>query len=590
MRRHHDGAARVWRLGLAALLCAGGIGCDVTRDPPLEGDALAWANRATAERWRYARFVTRCEGRTLADCRLAPPWRSRRLFTGTAALPAPDEAGPTFWVHEWRNEQTPDDAARGLMALGDGAPISPPRLQPMADLESLRAASASAWRAPAGAVAGGAAGRATRVVVLDTVPRGLSDTGAGFVRDGGHAHGADMARIVRQAACNGAVQCAVTVETALALDLVPGRLAGGSRLGDPALGGAYGDPGSLAAAIHSATARWLAADDGSHLVLLIAAGWTPTPGDPGAEAVQQALAQARCWGAVIVAAYGNAADGPGDAGRVPRGALCAADTACAAEDGLLLAVAGAQPLPDGTLGPLPSGRDPGTVAPDLFAYGHLVRPAGGAAAWTGSSVGAALAAAAVATAWAALPDATGVEGADAVQAGVRADAAAHAGYLAPCVSAGEACQVGSLAGDRVPAPGNCTAATCPEQAEAGAGALTTADGVAADPVCDVCVLSGDTVVLAARTLPQDDPEETLTALALKITRGDGKVDRYPLAEGPLTRAELARTPLELRLADVRAAGPVRAAELVGLVSWRHPDREATGPRVRSLREAVFVTP
>ncbi|MCA9543167.1 MAG: hypothetical protein KC613_02225, partial [Myxococcales bacterium] len=356
---------------LAVALLTGGLlgGCNTGRDPDLEGLALAWADQATAERWRYARFVTRCDGKTLADCRLAPPWRSQRLFKSGGTLPEPDASGPTYWLHEWVNEQTPDDAARAIMNAGNDLPLRPPRVQPMADLDALRGAMSQAWKGPAGAVSGRIAGEAVRVAVLDTVPHGMTRVDAA---EGVSPHGLDMARAVQQGACGASVSCPVRVVTELALDLVPGRV-GGSRRGDPALGGAYGDPGSLAVAIHKATERWLAEDDSSRLVLVIPAGWTPMAADPGAEAVLLALQQARCFGAVTVAAFGNAGDGAADAGRVPRGPLCPACFAdeavpgCASSRGPVWPVAGAQLLPDGSLGRLPNGRDPGTIAP--AAYG-----------------------------------------------------------------------------------------------------------------------------------------------------------------------------------------------------------------------------
>ncbi|MGB1699422.1 MAG: hypothetical protein ACPHRO_05680, partial [Nannocystaceae bacterium] len=120
-----------------------------------------------------------------------------------------------------------------------------------------------------------------RVSLLDTTPNdwvnGLTTAGLTGVRDeltSGHGHGIEA--IVRNAVCNGGSTCAREVETELAL---PGnRDSSGEITRDPVRGGALGTQSDVALAIDRSLRRYLNDSSGAspsvdHLIMSMSFGW-----------------------------------------------------------------------------------------------------------------------------------------------------------------------------------------------------------------------------------------------------------------------------------------------------------------------------
>lgn len=155
----------------------------------------------------------------------------------------------------------------------------------------------------------------TKVVVVDTAVDGPFPNGADGVDD----HGRAMATVIRKLACPaGVAPCLATVSTQLAMPLV--RTPHGLRA-NRAHGGFLGRPSDIAAAIHRGLHHALVTPGANRVVINLSLGWEPPwggalspSGVSGLPAPVQmvfwAITEARCEGAIVVAAAGNAAGGP----------------------------------------------------------------------------------------------------------------------------------------------------------------------------------------------------------------------------------------------------------------------------------------
>lgn len=157
------------------------------------------------------------------------------------------------------------------------------------------------------------------VVLADTSPTVWPGGGAASVV-GRSDHGHAMANIVENLTCVG--PCMAELGTSLALELH-----GPGPTFDDVAGGEYGSITGVARAVARATHAWKTSGTTAGLVIALPVGWLPAYGGEGAPAtfdapaasMWAALVDARCNGAVVVAAAGNETGGPDsrDGGLAP---------------------------------------------------------------------------------------------------------------------------------------------------------------------------------------------------------------------------------------------------------------------------------
>ncbi len=156
-------------------------------------------------------------------------------------------------------------------------------------------------------------GERVRVAVLDSA---LPSAVPGYPGYGRFSHGRDMALLIRQLVCahNAVVGegCAVGVYNYLALDQVPDGT--GGAFTDRVNGGYFGTVTQLGSSTWMAWFEWQLVAPATKLVLNYSVGWEPLQGMPIPSEAEQAfvaaLREARCRGALAVAAAGNDHDGP----------------------------------------------------------------------------------------------------------------------------------------------------------------------------------------------------------------------------------------------------------------------------------------
>jgi hypothetical protein len=259
----------------------------------------------------------------------------------------------------------------------------------------------------------------TRVAIVDSAPTAPP----GVVRRGYNLHGYNLGRLNRALSCDLDGDCVGRVSTRLALDL---RYVNGTGIvEDRVNGGDFGSLLRLAQVIVEEVDAWQADPNTDRLVINLSLGWNPLYGGDGVNplawpadvrAVYQAILHARCQGALVVAAAGNASGGahadatgplyPGGWERVRsvesrcQGHFLAPPPLSVAPTAPLVVAAGAVDE-DGLL--LANAR-PGSM-PLLAAYGsHGTRvdatsPFNHTLPMTGTSVSAAVVSAAAAAIW-----------------------------------------------------------------------------------------------------------------------------------------------------------------------------------------------
>lgn len=279
----------------------------------------------------------------------------------------------------------------------------------------------------------GSAKPAVRVAVVDSA-RSSRTSAFPAAPTPGEVHGRTVGRVVESIVCPRGERCLAE------LTMHPALIRGGPR-------GAVGTWGDLAAAIRHAVLAWrqdrATAGPGAmeHLVINLSLGWVPRTRnlELGEQAVRQAIEEARCEGALVVAAAGNLGLG---APETPGALLPAAWEATLAPSeckrrfgiigrspgGPLVIAAGAidaagRPLANARLRGLPT-----LVAPGSAALPDPGLPGGRTQRYTGSSVSTAVVSAAAAVAWALEPsrDSAGVvqrltSSAPVIDDGARAD-------------------------------------------------------------------------------------------------------------------------------------------------------------------------
>ena len=242
------------------------------------------------------------------------------------------------------------------------------------------------------------------VAVVDSWPRQNVGSGTPSNPLGNLRHGLAMGQIVKDLTCPG-TPCTTRIVRHLALNLMKDGKANNKT------GGFFGYQGHLAATIFHAVKEWQINDPASRLVINLSLGWDgryngSTAGlNAQVRAVRAAIDHAVCQGALVIAAAGNATRGPSPGVGPVYPAAWATQNAPACLGAahpvpLLYAVSGTDGK-DKPLGNLrPSGRAP--LAAYAFNVPTLYKP-GSAKVFTepltGSSVAAAVAAAAAALVW-----------------------------------------------------------------------------------------------------------------------------------------------------------------------------------------------
>ncbi len=245
-----------------------------------------------------------------ADCPvpLIDTWSTERLFEGAEA----DSVLSGYCVYETLEVVQGQQGPTFEPSLGAPVPTpAHPRVTPQAApwIVDVQRQQADAFAARAGALALPVQSSATAsLVVLDTSPDGTnSEWSARLPNEERSPHGYQQLRLAQHLGCPGD-SCIADVSSVLAMPRVntPGGV-----VKDLLLGGTFGTLPDLAAAIV------LAVDTSAGPVVLdLPLAWPPSYGaDPlssppvDAAAVFDALAYARCSGAIIFAAVGNDSGG-----------------------------------------------------------------------------------------------------------------------------------------------------------------------------------------------------------------------------------------------------------------------------------------
>ncbi|MFT3775235.1 MAG: S8/S53 family peptidase [Minicystis sp.] len=356
-------------------------------------------------------------------CPAVPGWNAAPLFTGASApldaYCAFDFAGP--------GAPSQNDIfmlqSSGAAALGEDCPVVVPQGPTPSQLAAYEDALATSLRQSLAQRVGTVATldlprepkrNPARVVVIDTAPDALAGDA---VRPGNDRHGDTLASIVRDIGCD-AGGCSVEVASALGMPWL-------DRDTYTPDGGHVGRLSDVALAIH----RAVTSARSEKLVLNLSLGWEDTPGvadcgdDPAAlgapaRAVHDAIEQARCKGALVIAAAGNDAGGP----TPPAGLICPARweshalAACTdrAEEPLLHAVGAV----DYAGRPIAITRPGGMPRLAALAVGGVAWNAGDPVPppLTGTSVAAAVASGIAAVTWTNAPALTGAEVMDVLHA------------------------------------------------------------------------------------------------------------------------------------------------------------------------------
>jgi len=449
--------------------------------------------------------------------------------------------------------------------------------------------------------------RPVTVMVIDTQPFAAPADGPTM------RHGETMARAIEDIACPDGDACTVSVNRVLGLPRIE------DKKRDLVHGGFAGTYGDLAAATMEAIRRWETTPNAGRLVLNYSVGWDPEVFDePGPtqlanlDAIRDALDYARCRGAVIVAAAGNAVAGVCSEGPIAPGLWenaaapslqrCSNLGVAAAPTGPLVHAVGGVAL-DG--GDFASSR-PGGIPRLVALADHVVVPSAPKQVVSGTSIAAAELTGALALAGRFAPDLTPAQLVEsAYQGGWSTGDIADFGRGVPqpvrtldvcgalleacdtsqtCTSFANACTPGSTGvpaltdlvvdepADHTPnmslsAQTSC-AMTCGETTYAShTGApLTACAQTATDPLlffvdpqpgrsgCPTCILSENKL---QATLGKEVEAQEVQELSVELTAGDGTVTRISLGDVPLehdaiTEIELdaALVPIELRSAEV----------------------------------------
>lgn len=235
------------------------------------------------------------------------------LYEALPQSPAADEAGPE------------DQQTGGLIASPDTAAVAV-----AGSLDDMMQANSEAlFLQQAGQHPDVLAGTVpdVRLAIIDSTPT-YQPANLPWTHAGDSEHGYAMSNIARQLTCDADTtrDCFANISTQLALDLDwAGSTGSGIAVKDTVNGGEFGSIAGLAQAIRREVVEWgrdFYDGTGEALVLNLSLGWHPAYGgqrlprsawSADIQAVFDASVNARCQGALILAAAGNRSGGPSHA-------------------------------------------------------------------------------------------------------------------------------------------------------------------------------------------------------------------------------------------------------------------------------------
>lgn len=375
----------------------------------------------------------------------APPWHGRFLFQTAEAEPS--EPLRHFCEYRFQHDAVarPDQVEqleRDLFCPG-GLPaescVPPPtaKLEPdhlvivpltsLPDVVAPALRDRFAYRAGEGTWPAAIGGLPPRLALLDTAP---TSTAPGMIASNS-PHGDSLIHLAHVLLCDNGSEnnfdCLAQITSQLALPYLEyDRVQGLPAVLDEVLGGFLGTKADLAKAIHAQVDAWQKEEADRNLIINLSVAWDPmfgdaAPpgstllGDPGAEAVHAAILDARCQGALVVAASGNRVGGPEGPPSTAHGAMLPAawelrpisDEYCLdAEAPMrsttpvpLVYAAGGVDLDHQTLPNARPQSEPPRVAYADHAYAQFAPLQAPSSALTGSSVASLVVSATAAAAW-----------------------------------------------------------------------------------------------------------------------------------------------------------------------------------------------
>ena len=419
--------------GVGIDLCQGlGPNCEADRDPPPGRDEACSFRQVIA---------------LAADGEVCPVlpivggvenWEGGALFRAVDAVPRPDDGDGEQRFCRYRYLPPGEPPADEVAALTDLAAIDTVEwdchvTSGMGLFEELAPRFAARFDTMVGAlppgelfprveVAAPAPGEppirpaAVHVAVIDTAPAADPPWGPGAWSPGMSPHGRDMGRIIQRLACPGCADAEAEVRLSLinhaGLDL---RWDDGQVFAHRD-GGYFGRQGTVGERIYEAFLTWRTVDEPRPpLVINLSIGWDPlfnaddegAPNALRARAVREAIELAVREGALVVASAGNRSTGPDEGGGLlwPAGleAEELSPVGAAAYRPLVHAVGGLDDLDQPLANTRPGGM-PRLASYALVAVAGELDGGDPSGPYTGSSVAAAVGAAAAAVVWRYLPE------------------------------------------------------------------------------------------------------------------------------------------------------------------------------------------
>ena len=368
-------------------------------------------------------------------------------------------------------------------------------------------------------------GLPVRVAVIDSWPS--------FMTAGNSAHGAGMAGIVQNLTCDLIPgECPISLVPHLALNMLePG-------VHNNLLGGTFGHQSRLAVQIHKAVADWQSDPVPSNLILNLSIGWDPVfqvgPGGldrPSAQSVRDAIDEAVCAGALVIASAGNSSFGPTPTTGLAFPAEWSSQKAsCGGARPLVWAVGGVD-AKDQLLFNSRTNGIPKLTAPGELAYGAptLFWGAVHAGPFTGTSVSAAVATAAAANVWMYADTLTASQ----VMEQVTSTAVPLSIAASACASygCGNAQRISICRSAASKAPGGAAAVPCVQHAEAGGvrPVWTSGQAAAVDALAAVRFVGPPLVTLLPTAAPCTKPIYVPLGTASFIGPSPCPIEQYPNA-------------------------------------------------------------
>lgn len=261
-------------------------------------------------------------------------WAVRPLFA-SAALPTVPPGLARYCLFEWVGTGAPVLPATGQTMLDqepDHMAVTPQTAPSLVEITQEGFAAETAFALRTAPLHSADPAPLPRLALLDTSPSSdLTPGGQAWMQVGRNDHGYTLANLLREMTIveveavepllpDPVFAPAVELRSRLAMDLYVAT--DGSVLRDPVGGGDFGTIALLAEAIHAEVEAWVADGRPGPLIVNLSLGWNPIWGgdDPSpaawpldVQAAYDAIYEASCRGALVVAAAGNRSGGPSGA-------------------------------------------------------------------------------------------------------------------------------------------------------------------------------------------------------------------------------------------------------------------------------------